>query len=223
MNIKKVGLLLSMVPLLISCNKNPYLGEYVFQMGKSKDTHISISLKLLEEDYKVEEEVKGQKFELGIDLLTNDVESDMTDILNDVTPLTGYYRINKAEKVYNETRLNIGISLLGEYEIPESITDYIFLASITSQFVNFYIPVSFEDLQFQLYWYGFDLSISNFFADDAEQKEGSDPTDTPEGKHPVGNHPTKEDIELINQHYANDHDGATYRDFHVLKLGLTKK
>ena len=223
MNIKKVGLFVSMLPLLVSCNKNPYLGEYVFQMGKSKDTHISISLKLLEDEYKAEEEVKGQKFELGIDLLTNDVKDDMTEILNEVTPLTGYYRVNKEEKVYGETRLNVGVSILGEYEIPENITDSIFLASITSQYVNFYLPVSFEDLQFQLYWYGFDLNIANFFGDDAENKEGTSPTDTPEGKHPVGTHPTKEDVELINQHYSNDHDGKTFRDFHVLKLGLTKK
>ena len=218
MNIKKVGLFLGMLPLLISCNSNPYLGEYVFQMGKSKDTHMSVSLKLTDENYDANNPDKGKKFELSMDMLTADVESDMSAILNELTPVTGFYKVNEVDKIYDEARLNIGIDLLGEYEIPEEITEKIFVASINGSAVNFYIPVSVEDLQFQLYWYGYDLNIEKMLSDD-----DTDPLATLEGSHPVGSHPTKEDVAAINAHFADDHSGKQFRDFHVLKLGLTKQ
>lgn len=218
MKLKKVGLFLGIVPLLIACNKDPYAGEYVFQMGKSKDTHMSVSLKLTNEVYSEETPDKGKKFELALDMLTSDIESDMSSILNELTPITGYYKVNKEEKVYGEARLNIGLNLMGEYEIPENITDCIFVAGINDKTVNFYLPVSIEDLQFQLYWYGYDLNVANFFDDEVE-----DPLATPEGKHPVGTHPSKEDIDQINTHYGANHNDKVFRDFHVLKLGLTKQ
>ena len=118
MNYKKSLVLLSIMPLLIGCaNKGPY-GEYTFQMGKAKDTHIAVSLKLTKDNYDESNADKGQKFELGLDLMTSDVEDSYSEILKELSPITGYYSIDKNVKVYDETRLNIGINFLGEYELP---------------------------------------------------------------------------------------------------------
>lgn len=216
---KKIGLLFTLTPLLFSCASSSPVGEYVFQMGKNKDTHIGISLRLTNENYDETNIEKGKKFELSIDMVTSDVEDTFSTLLKELTPLTGYYSLDKENQVYKETRLNIGLSILGESEIPKEVTDLIFVASINSNAVNFYLPVSMEDLSYQLYWYGYDLNIAKILTDDSDE----DPLATPEGAHPIGTHPTQEDIDLINQHYADDHSGTPYRDFHVLKLGLTKK
>jgi len=224
MNYKKTGLLLIIVPLLASCAKEAYIGEYTFQMGKNKDTHIAVSLKLEKEIYDEAQPGKGKKFALGFDMVTSEVEDELSSILKSISPLTGYYRIDKENKVYDETRLNIGINLLGEYEVPQTITDNFFVASINATLVNFYLPVSMDDLSYQLYWYGYDLNISNIFDSITSDEENTeDPIASVDGVHPVGSHPTKEDIDKINEHYPDAHNGNLYRDFHVLKLGLTKK
>lgn len=251
----------SVLPLLVSCANNGYAGEYVFQMGKSKGTHMGVSLKLFETYYDDTNKDKGKNFELNLDLnmaksdptsetsitsLTNlfdgtseettsltsettstntsedsgsgegdDSDIDIMDFISEFNPIKGYYKVNEDEKIYDETRLNIGVSILGEFEIPQTITDLIFVANISANYVNFFLPVSSSDLIFQLYWYGYDLGILDL----------SDPKaiNTPEGPHPVGSHPTEEDIKQINTHFKDEHDGLIYRDYHVLKLGLTKK
>ena len=218
MILKKASLLLGLTPLLLSCANSSPVGQYVFQMGKNKDAHISVSLNLTNENYDETNIEKGKKFDLAIDMVTSDVEDEFSNLLKEFTPISGYYTVDKENKVYKETRLRVGLNLLGSVEIPKEITDLIFVASITPTLVNFYIPVSFEDLTFQLYWYGYDLNIAKML----EEESSADPLATPEGAHPIGSHPTQADIDLINQHYSNDHTGV-YRDFHVLKLGLTKK
>ena len=138
--------------------------------------------------------------------------------MSDASPaITGYYSVNLEEKIYEESRLNIGVNLLGSIEIPQSLTDLIFVANINSTLVNFFLPVSTQDLIFQLYWYGYDSKVSDI------TDPSKDPITSPDGAHPVGTHPTEEDIKQINTHYAADHDGVSFRDYHVLKLGLTKK
>ena len=87
-------------------------------MGKAKDTHIAVSLKLTKDNYDESTPEKGQKFELGLDLMTSDVEDSFSEVLKELSPITGYYYIDKNIKVYDETRLNIGINFLGEYELP---------------------------------------------------------------------------------------------------------
>ena len=236
MKLKKAGLLLGIVPLLISCSKDPYAGTYVFQMGKNKDTHLAVSLELTKNLFDEANPDKGKKFILDFDMLTSEVDDGFSAILKELTPLDGYYKVDKSQKVYDETRLNIGLNFLGEYELPGEVTEMIFVASITSSFVNFYLPVSIEDLQFQLYWYGYDLTLANILADMMSEEEGenqegqegqeSEKTDTTtsvDGFHPLGTHPSKEDVAKINEHYKDSHNGKEFRDFHVLKLGLTKQ
>ena len=218
MRLKRVLSFISMLPLLIGCNKEKYVGEYSFQLGKDKGTHMAVSLNLTKDLYDEADPEKGKKYELSIDMSTSGGEDSLMDIVKALTPVSGFYKVNKQEKIYEQTRLNLGISLLGEFEIPQTLTDLLFVASISGERVTFYLPVSFTDLTFQLYWYGYDINIEK-----AYEEGDADPLDTPEGKHPVGTHPTKEDIEQINTHYATDHNGVTYRDYHILELGLTKK
>ena len=220
MNIKKASLLLGLFPLLLSCSANSYYGEYIFQMGKSKDTHMGVNLKLTKDDYDPENVEKGKKFELGIDLNTSENESDFTVILAAVTPITGYYKLDKTKKVYKETRLDIGLTLLGEYEIPQTITNLLFVASLGQGTVNFYLPVSLDDLALQLYWCGYDVNVEKIFSEDTDDE---DPLVSPDGVHDIDVHPTKEQIDAINQHYPDQHGGQLFRDYHVLKLGLSKK
>ena len=220
MNIKKSSLLLGIVPLLLSCSGNSPYGEYLFQMGKSKDTHMGVSLKLTKDDYDENDKDKGKKFELRIDLSSTESDNDFTAILAAVTPITGYYKIDKTKKVYKETRLDVGLTLLGEYEIPQEITNLLFVASLTASTVNFYLPVSLDDLEFQLYWCGFDTNLASIFDDESESE---DPFVSPDGVHDIDVHPTQEQINAINEHYPDQHNGKTFRDYHVLKLGLTKQ
>ena len=97
--------------------------------------------------------------------------------------------------------------------------------------VNFYIPVSISDALFQLYWYGTDV-----------QAYYEDPQDISTLKfqvvdstiHDFGTTPTEEEIAVINETYPAKHtaisfftageaDASSYRIFHQVKLGLTKK
>lgn len=209
-SIRKASLFISLFPLLIACSKNSYAGKYVFQMGKSKGTHMSVQLDLTKQVFDPEKPEKGKIFTLTLDMLSSDSENDFAAILEDLNPITGYYSVNPNEKVYDEKRLNLCLRVLGEYDIPEEITNLLFVANINNEEVNFFLPVSIADLQLQLYWYGYELDW------DALLKE------TLEGPHPVGSHPTQEDIDKINEHYKDTH-GSAFRDYHVLKLGLTKQ
>ena len=223
MNYKKAFIFVGLFPLLLSCTGNSHYGEYVFQMGKNKDTHIGVSLQLTKELYAEAEPEKGEKYILSLDMVTSDVQDSMSEILKSLSPLTGFYKVEKETKVYGETGLHIGINLLGEYEVPQSITDAIFVASLNSTLVNFYLPVSFEDLSYQLYWYGWDLNLDNIISAITEEGDMTDPIESVDGHHPLDVHPTKEEIDKINEHYPDAHNGNLFRDFHVLKLGLTRK
>ena len=225
MNYKKLLVLSSLFPLLASCANNSYYGTYSFQMGKDKDTHIAVSLELTKERYisSTDNQDKGEQFSISFDMKTSDVEDAYSQILKEITPLKGYYNVDKKVKVDEGNLLNIGINLLGEYEVPQTITDAIFVANITGNTVNFFLPVSFEDLRYQLYWYGYDLSGENIMEAISGEEDIEDPIASIDGRHSLDIHPTKEEIAKINEHYPSTHDGDEFRDYHVLKLGLLKK
>ena len=225
MNYKKLLVLSSLFPLLASCAGNSYHGTYSFQMGKDKDTHIAVSLDLTKERYvsPIDNLDKGEKFSISFDMKTSDVEDVYSQILKEITPLEGYYSVDKKVKVDEGNRLNIGINLLGEYEVPQTITDAIFVANITSNTVNFFLPVSLDDLRYQLYWYGYDLSGENIMEAIMGDEDIEDPIASVDGRHSLDIHPTKEEIAKINEHYPDTHGGDEFRDYHVLKLGLLKK
>ena len=223
MNYKKFLIFFSLFPLLASCAGNGYYGEYSFQMGKNKDTHIAVSLQLTKELYDANNPDKGEKFSISFDMKTADVEDAYSQILKEITPLSGFYKIDRKVKVDDGSLLKIGINLLGEYEVPQTITDALFTANVANNIVNFYLPVSIEDLRYQVYWYGYDLSGENIAAAIAGDEDIDDPIASVDGAHSLDVHPTKEQIDAINEHYPSTHDGDLFRDFHVLKLGLLKK
>ena len=99
MNYKKLLAFSGLLPLLISCAGNSHYGEYSFQMGKSKDTHIAVSLQLTKEKYDVNNPEKGEKFSLSFDMLTSEVEDGFASLLKEFTPLTGFYSIDKSVKI----------------------------------------------------------------------------------------------------------------------------
>ena len=204
MNLKKIPIIFCVTPLLLGCSKDPYAGRYTFQMGKSKDVHMGITLNLARTEYAADPS-KGKDFQMILDFDMGiqdsdtsgeseyDVTSILKELLGDDKSVNGYYFVDKNEpKIYDQTRLHLCFDLLEKYDIPSEVTDLVFVTTISQKEVNFYIPVSVTDLGFQLYWYLI------------------------EGK-PVGTHPTAEDVERIKQEKPN------FRDFHVLQLGLTKQ
>ena len=92
---------------------------------------------------------------------------------------------------------------------PEQTAKFVY-TTISRTTITFNLPVSMDDLKYQLYWYGLDLT--NLDAEGLVE-------------HEVGTHPTAEEVKYINEtlDYPGTHDGNTFRDYHTLSLALTKK
>lgn len=211
-------------PLLTACGATDYTGKYIFQLGKDKETHIGIYLELTNTLFDEAKPEKGNKYTLKIDMTTSeDTSSSVIALLNDFE-MEGYYAVKPDSQIDGDTVLSIGIEFLGEFEIPSEITTYIFAATINEKQVNFIIPVSMDDLNYQLYWYGFDITYERI-----AEAEGKGETISPETfvnedkKHEIGSHPTKEEIDAINETYPSEHDGKLFRDYHTLTMGLLKQ
>ena len=83
--------------------------------------------------------------------------------------------------------------------------------------VEISIPVSIDDVYYQLYWYGKDVRI-NFEQFEVEIVDVT--------AHDLGTHPKPEEVEQINQTFAQEHQGCmftSFRDFNQVKMGLIKK
>ena len=103
------------------------------------------------------------------------------------------------------------------------------------------VPVGYEDVYYQLYWYGYDVqinlsSISNIIAGGDTVDDSSDEQSSEESgefikivettKHDKGTHPTKDEVAEINKNFAEEHEGmffTSYRDYNVLQMGLAKR
>ena len=154
----------------------------------------------------------------------------------------GYYQITDEKNKSGEKRMKVGFSFdylldtvlelyksikgsdLSEeqQEIIDSFNDVSLIESViyttyATNEVNMYIPVSMEDLYYQLYWYGYDIKIN---------AETYDVNVVKVTQHDAGTIPTKEEVDAINETFIADHEGMkflTYRAFNVLKLTLIKK
>ena len=158
--------------------------------------------------------------------------------------LNGYYKTGNEKNEKGEPRLIIGFDFIyilqsgadiykeitGQ-EISQEAKDMLeilnndgliqslLIATYGKEEVNAYVPVSIDDVYYQLYWYGYDIKVimdgENFNIDLVEVYP-----------HAFGTTPTKEDVDEINKTFAADHQGAqytTYRAFNQLKLTLIKK
>lgn len=135
--------------------------------------------------------------------------------------LSGYYTIGSEKNKEGYYALNLGAKLLdpeefGLIEIPEEIVSDIIIAEISKKDIKATIPVSIYDLMYQLYWYGWDISIDiETYVIKIEKSSGE--------SHPHGSHPTQEDVDRINQTFPSEHLGFEFHDFDCLTMGLTKE
>ena len=157
--------------------------------------------------------------------------------------LNGYYKTGSELNEKGEPRLIVGLDFIyilqsgldvykeitGQ-DINQEVKDMLeilnndgliqslMIATYGKEEVNAYIPVSIDDVYYQLYWYGYDVKVSAEGEDfNIELVETT--------KHAFGTTPTKADVDEINKTFAADHQGTqytTYRAFNQLKLTLIK-
>ena len=225
----KILLPLLSVPLLLaSCQGQGYVGTYSFMMGKSKGSHMGATMVLTKEEMKDSDgEVLGKKFTMSLDAnlgsaITDDSENEMASlytIIGDGLDVDGFYNIGKTiEKEKKQLKIGFNLTALEEvigtgFVIESEDLEKIFYSEIDSKCIYLYIPVSLDDLLFQLYWYGID-----FYYDSSDEMH----LRITEGKE-TGTHPTKEEVDEINKTYPAEHKNSKYRDFHTLSLSLTKE
>ena len=244
----KLGLLLSVVPLLIGCGNQSYAGVYGFQLGKEAGTHFGAFLTLKDDAYTTEPGMK--QFELSISIKTGSQEDEgvftnLLTILDDGTGkkvLPGYYSVTNAEnKKLQGKEMKIGL-------------DFVY---IVDKVKAFYREITGEDITFDdqdlkdlnnsaliqglldasyagnvvnffipvsledalLQLYWYGVDIRiNILADDPIQVFDTTP-------HERGTEPTDADIASIKDQFATDHKDCLvpeFRVFHRVKLGLTK-
>lgn len=141
-----------------------------------------------------------------------DFDDLIMDMLSEGITVHGWYSIQETLKDGRQ-RMPIGFDIGSVFPEagktvnlgPEVIEKLIFCET-DGKAVYLSIPVSLNDVFFQLYWYGMDLL--NF-------------EETTE--HEVNTHPTADDIAEINKTYPATHGGTLYRDFHCISLGLKKQ
>ena len=149
-------------------------------------------------------------------------------ILGDGTAVCGYYRVGDAAPEGGK-RLHLGISINKDIRAfladllqvsPESLeftpkmTEMVMYSTLDGKTIEISIPVSMDDLVFQLYWYGYDLHT----------EDGEFHFDELKTTHIAGSHPTDADIDAINADplFKAHHPDKTYRDHYTVTLGLTK-
>lgn len=250
MRLKKALLFTTLIPSLVACNTSSIAGTYGFQLGKESSTHFGVYLKLTDKAYVPTDDQnlgdeKFKQFNMTVTAKTGDKSEMMDDIdriLSHFTDgLPGYYRLTDEKNREQERRIKVGfdfnqiIPVIQQIYKEEEGEDFpiseddlnqindtkiihsLLYVTYKDEKVNIYIPVSFTDVYYQLYWYGTDIKIDienfDFEIVDVEQ-------------HPLGSHPTKEEIEAMQEQFKADHEGCmytTYRDFNQVTLGLIKK
>lgn len=143
-----------------------------------------------------------------------DLNDMLLSLLSEGLKIPGYYNIIPLPDE-GKDQLSIGFTLdilkeiTGEdFSLEPEVIEKIVYSEYDGKHITLIIPVSFADVVFQLYWYGFDLY---------------DPLSEDIPEHALNTHPTKDDIARINQTYPDNHGGSLYRDFHCISLGLTKE
>ena len=251
-------LLISALSLLTSCDMNSIAGTYSFQMGKDTGTHFGLYLNLTDEYMNLEdapgenEKYKKCEYKFSLGAKEDDSNDDLISLVqmlsnmingeekNEIIVPGYYYKTDKKTKD-GQTELKMGVEFsfvnkvledngladdfeLGVPTLGPDIIEKLVYTTYADQTVTMYIPVSEIDIMFQLYWYGIDFAIND--DDDLVIVDSS------YGAHEVGTHPTKEDIDKINETYEEEHrkfirnyemDISTYRDYYTLGMKMMKK
>jgi len=155
------------------------------------------------------------------------------------------YVINKFKQIFEDKM---------EKDLPEDFGTYVedlnnneiiqslLYVTYKNNTLNVHVPVSYEDVYYELYWYGYDLQINlgallSSVVDEGDEGDGDgdgdgDTSQAPflkivnTTKHVLGSHPKKEEVEEINKTFAEEHEGllfTSYRDYNVVEMGLSKK
>ena len=171
---------------------------------------------------------------------------------SNIVSLPGYYKVTDVEAANQESVVSVGFATEKVEEgvtkylqenisetitkekvddliesLPTNLINSIIFATYKTNVLNIYCPVSFEDVSFELYWYGYDIEVSMMdpekITEDTPVEDIINVTVTEVTKHPLGSHPTKEQIDTINNvlGYEASHD-EKFRDFNLLKIGLNK-
>ena len=179
----------------------------------------------------------------NIDEIINWVqEKDDTITPSGSTTVDGYYYVATVENAEgrSENRLMMGFEfdfLEDVTDLPPELVEMIMYAVYTGDAVNIVVPVSVEDLLFQLYWYGYrigGLDVPTYLPDENPMMVAH-----AIGSHPVKNSDPKLDPVTQIQNYQKlreeeaaegkrDDYGAlefiynSYHDYHTLTMGLAK-
>lgn len=194
--------------------------------------------------------------ELSGTISSSDGSSAMANIVTIIGTILGqegdmftvpayYYKSGKVTKT-GEEEIKIGIDFsfiknifdTSETEEPSDITfpelkpemiEKLIYTTYNGNVLTLNIPVSQNDILYQLYWYGIDLAYN--------EEQGLYTTESSYGVHEIGTHPTAEDVTKINETYKDDHAQVaelfatldfdisfnSYRDYHTLGMGLLKQ
>ncbi len=186
--------------LLVGCGNKSYAGTYLFQMGKVSGAHASASIELGTESYVLKGKDYGQKMTLRGQVAMGAKEDGeeaeegeslsggIQAMLAKGVTINGYYNVEeKKDEPREHLKLGFGLDFLKdlfgdliedveESTLPPEVIEQFVYGEIDASKIYLQIPVSFTDLQMQLYWYGFDLNwmaiLDELVADD-EEGEGS--------------------------------------------------
>lgn len=239
---------------LTSCGDNALTGVYGFSLG-NEGAHFAAYAELSNEDYVDPNFNFGgdkKKFKLTLELPGDSVDPQVSDLLDSADgeinlnsgKLEGYYYFG--ENTVNGIRVNIGVGVIDQIfeeiiiipDISKEIMQYIISAYILEKNFVAHIPVSAEDLQLQLLWYGFYIDIDNLklvdlfdttksVVDFWPGPEKCGPTGKQNREARIGVLPTATQISTINEIMGNhrdvfDNPNIVMRSLHILKLSLAK-
>ena len=241
---------------LTSCGDNSIFGTYGFSLGNGDGAHFGIYANLSNEKYTgpeptTEESKQKYVFNLALDvpieqlnnleLLSYDnLELQETDQGKTLGNIKGYYYIGKDTS--NGTQIHIGVGDIDDiFQIPEiskELMEYVITSYMFEKCFTVHVPVSLEDLQLQLCWYGYYININSeiptlvdLFAKDSGVQIWPGPKECgADGKSNrtarQGILPNQDQIDGMNSVISNLPNifGTNFkmRTIHILNLGLAK-
>lgn len=204
-------------------------GGAVTDLGK--EFRLTLELQTKSDPTPAEETPAQEETSEGIDY--NQIIEMLYELLGDGTAVLGYYRVGDYVK---EDLRTIALGFVPSDELEELIkkileapedeeititpdmTEKLVYSTIDPKALYLTIPVSRQDLLFQLYWYGYDIYMTEEILPYIE-------TLPEERRHSVGSHPTSDQVAEINNFddYKAHHPNVTFRDYHTLTIGLLKE